>query len=168
MRASPHFSQSKHEIGKFVLVQRLLERTAHKLEKPKYSLFLTTRCPAASKPLQTNGGFVLDVLCAPSLVESRKGAVAAFGGSVSPPRSSNRTCGFPASGFPTGFIARHTAAVPNERAGGGAPRARRTPLRAESGWCRARAPCDVEPGSDGPARRRGCRSLDTPAGGCRS
>ncbi len=27
---------------------------------------------------------------------------------VSPPRSSNRTCGFPASGFPTGFIARHT------------------------------------------------------------
>src|SRR5512147_970177 len=49
-------------------------------------------------------------------VESRKGAVAAFGGSVSPPRSSNRTCGFPASGFPTGFIARHTAAVRNERA----------------------------------------------------
>ena len=27
---------------------------------------------------------------------------------VSPPRSSNRTCGFPASGFPTSFIARHT------------------------------------------------------------
>ncbi len=27
---------------------------------------------------------------------------------VSSPRSSNRTCGFPASGFPTGFIARHT------------------------------------------------------------
>jgi len=25
--------------------------------------------------------------------------------SVSPPRSSNRTCGFPASGFPTGFVA---------------------------------------------------------------
>ena len=30
--------------------------------------------------------------------------------SVSRPRSSNRTCGFPASGFPTGFTARHTAA----------------------------------------------------------
>ncbi len=29
--------------------------------------------------------------------------------SVSPPRSSNRTCGFPASGSPTGFAARHTA-----------------------------------------------------------
>src|SRR5215203_690346 len=30
--------------------------------------------------------------------------------SVSRPRSSNRTCGFPASGFPTGFTSRHTAA----------------------------------------------------------
>ncbi len=30
-------------------------------------------------------------------------------GSVSPPRSSNRTCGFPASGSPTGFTSRHTA-----------------------------------------------------------
>jgi hypothetical protein len=30
--------------------------------------------------------------------------------SVSRPRSSNRTCGFPASGFPTGFSPRHTAA----------------------------------------------------------
>src|SRR4051812_2845762 len=29
--------------------------------------------------------------------------------SVSRPRSSNRTCGFPASGFPTGFSPRHTA-----------------------------------------------------------
>ena len=29
--------------------------------------------------------------------------------SVSPPRSSNRTCGFPASGSPTGFTAWHTA-----------------------------------------------------------
>ena len=28
--------------------------------------------------------------------------------SVSPPRSSNRTCGFPASGSPTGFTARYT------------------------------------------------------------
>ena len=29
-------------------------------------------------------------------------------GSVFPPRSSNRTCGSPASGFPTGFTTRHT------------------------------------------------------------
>jgi hypothetical protein len=35
--------------------------------------------------------------------------------SVCLPRSSNRTCGFPASGFPTDFIARHTAA-PSVRA----------------------------------------------------
>ena len=42
-----------------------------------------------------------------SAVESRKGAVAwaIRHRSVSPPRSSNRTCRFPASGFPTGFIA---------------------------------------------------------------
>src|SRR3954454_1068914 len=45
-------------------------------------------------------------------VESRTGAVAwaMRQRSVSRPRSSNRTCGFPASGFPTGFTARHTAA----------------------------------------------------------
>jgi len=45
-------------------------------------------------------------------VESRKGAVALrrwANGSVSLPRSSNRTCGFPASGFPTGFIVRLSA-----------------------------------------------------------
>jgi hypothetical protein len=34
----------------------------------------------------------------------RKGGVS-FSRPVSPPRSSNRTCGFPASGFPTGFAA---------------------------------------------------------------
>ncbi len=46
-------------------------------------------------------------------VESRKGAVS-FARPVSPPRSSNRTCGSPASGFPTGFVAgsRHDARSP--------------------------------------------------------
>jgi hypothetical protein len=39
-------------------------------------------------------------------VKSRVGAVAK--GSVSHPRSSNRTCGTTASGFPTGFTSRHT------------------------------------------------------------
>src|SRR5450759_2256639 len=41
-----------------------------------------------------------------TLVESRMGAVAwaIRHRPVSHPRSSNRTCGFPASGFPTGFI----------------------------------------------------------------
>ena len=32
-------------------------------------------------------------------------------GSVSLPRSSNRTCGFPSSDFPTSFIARHTGSA---------------------------------------------------------
>ncbi len=43
-------------------------------------------------------------------VESRRGAVAwaIRHRPVSPPRSSNRTSGFPASGSPTGFTARHT------------------------------------------------------------
>src|SRR6266487_1884274 len=43
-------------------------------------------------------------------VESRMGAVAwaMRQRSVSHPRSSNRTCGFPASGSPTGFIVGHT------------------------------------------------------------
>ena len=40
-----------------------------------------------------------------SAVESRTGAVSTPGRSVSRPRSSNRTCRFPASGFPTGFVA---------------------------------------------------------------
>ena len=43
------------------------------------------------------------------MVESRMGAVAWASGHrpVSHPRSSNRTCRFPASGFPAGFTARH-------------------------------------------------------------
>ena len=46
-----------------------------------------------------------------SSVESRTGAVAwaMWQHSVSRPRSSNRTCRFPASGFPTSFIVRPTA-----------------------------------------------------------
>src|SRR5215813_11481142 len=46
-----------------------------------------------------------------ALVESRIGAVAwaIWQRSVSHPRSSNRTCRFPASGSPTGFTVRHTA-----------------------------------------------------------
>ncbi len=39
---------------------------------------------------------------------SRRRLSPACRGLVSPPRSSNRTCGFPASGSPTGFIPRHT------------------------------------------------------------
>jgi hypothetical protein len=35
--------------------------------------------------------------------------------SVSHPRSSNRTCGFPASGSPTGFVARHTEQITDRK-----------------------------------------------------
>jgi hypothetical protein len=47
------------------------------------------------------------------MVESRMGAVAwaMRQRSVSHPRSSNRTCGFPASGSPTGFTIRHTEQI---------------------------------------------------------
>src|SRR5207245_3616048 len=71
-----------------------------------------------------------------AVVESRMSAVTVCR-PVYHPRSSNRTCGFPASGFPTGFIARHTAAVPNGHAGGGTLRARRTPPPAGNGGGRA-------------------------------
>ena len=54
----------------------------------------------------------------PSWVESRKGAVPEPTGNwpVSLPRSSNRTCGFTTSGFPTGFGATPTAAIPDSDA----------------------------------------------------
>src|ERR1700730_5344026 len=47
------------------------------------------------------------------VVESRMGAVAwaMRQRSVFHPRSSNRTCGFPASGSPTGFTVRHTKQI---------------------------------------------------------
>src|SRR6476620_3713340 len=35
--------------------------------------------------------------------------------SVSHPRSSNRTCGFPASGSPTGFVMRHTKQITDRK-----------------------------------------------------
>src|SRR3954463_15533425 len=63
-------------------------------------------------------------------VESRTGAVAwaIRHHPVSRPRSSNRTCGFPASGFPTGFIARHTAERRDEHGVEQARQAHQTPL----------------------------------------
>src|SRR5271163_1962775 len=52
------------------------------------------------------------------IVESRKGAVARglANRPVSLPRSSNRTCGFPASGFPTVFIVRPAAVIQRQDA----------------------------------------------------
>jgi hypothetical protein len=72
--------------------------------------------------------YVRHLKSAPS-VESRRGAATAYDGAVASPRSSNRTCGFPASGFPTGVIAGHTAAGQYGHAGDGTPPACRRPLR---------------------------------------
>src|SRR4051812_21407343 len=47
-------------------------------------------------------------------------------GAVFPPCSSNRSAGFPASGFPTGFIALHTAEGHDGHTGGETPRAPNT------------------------------------------
>jgi hypothetical protein len=52
-------------------------------------------------------------------VEDGRGSLGAFGHRpVSHPRSSNRTSRFPASGFPTGFTARHTTGPRGAGVGG--------------------------------------------------
>src|SRR5262245_4372950 len=60
---------------------------------------------------------LVDALGAAEKVESRMGAVAwaMRQRSVSHPRSSNRTCGFPASGSPTGFVVRHTEKIADRK-----------------------------------------------------
>ena len=52
-----------------------------------------------------------------AMVKSRMSAVAwaMRQRSVSHPRSSNRTCGFPASGSPTGFTVRHTENITDRK-----------------------------------------------------
>ena len=71
------------------------------------------RLPSLSKSRSEVFGQSGQLLCpiaSDAMVESRMGAVAwaMRQRSVSHPRSSNRTCGFPASGSPTGFTVRHT------------------------------------------------------------
>ncbi len=60
--------------------------------------------------------------------------------SVSSPRSSNRTCGFPASGFPTGFTSKHTAGGQDGPDVVGSHRAPRTRPYRGNAWCRATTP----------------------------
>ena len=66
---------------------------------------------------------------------------------VSRPRSSNRTCGFPASGFPTGFIARPTATTVRARVEGTARPVLRRHAHGRTGRCHALALCAVDGGS---------------------
>ena len=61
--------------------------------------------------------------------------------SVSSPRSSNRTCGFPASGFPTGFTSKHTAVGQDGPDVVGSHRTPRTRPYRENAWCLATTPC---------------------------
>ena len=73
---------------------------------------IADRCPLRPHKRRKSGHF----LTAAS-VESRMGAVAwaMRQRSVSHPRSSNRTCGFPASGSPTGFTVRPTKQITDRK-----------------------------------------------------
>ena len=84
-------------------------------------------------------------------VESRMGAVAwaMRQRSVSHPRSSNRTCGFPAYGSPTGFNVRHTARGTKVGVRGATPRvAHRRRWRRTDGF-HAPSSCAVARGTRG-------------------
>ena len=76
-------------------------------------------------------------------VESRRGAVAwALWASLRfLSRSSNRTCGFPASGFPTGFTSKHTAVGQDGPDVVGSHRTPRTRPYRGNAWCLATTPC---------------------------
>jgi hypothetical protein len=102
-------------------------------------------------------------------VESRTGAVAwaIRHHPVSRPRSSNRTCGFPASGFPTDFIPRLSAVRRCASGAAGARPVSRTRLGARNVWYRATAPCVAASRSHEPSHRRGCLPPDRPSAACR-
>jgi hypothetical protein len=81
--------------------------------------------------------------------------------SVSSRRSSNRTCGITASGFPTGFIVRHTVEAFGARDEDEARPVLRTHTRAKTVSCPVLAPYVVCRGSCAPDRRRDRQRLDT-------
>ena len=103
-------------------------------------------------------------------VESRRGAVAwAFWRHpVSPPRSSNRTCGFPASGFPTGFIARHTAGQFMASVLGAGVRVLHKPRHRRTFGCHAQPLCAVWRGSRARAHRHNGQRHGMPSAAFRS
>ena len=64
--------------------------------------------PGPSRPVNCSYSGTINVSTRPGRVEDGRGSLGALGHRpVSHPRSSNRTCRFPASGFPTGFTAMH-------------------------------------------------------------
>jgi hypothetical protein len=84
-----------------------------------------------------------------AMVESRMGAIAwaMRQRSVSHPRSSNRTCRFPASGSPTGFTVRHTARGTKVDVRGATPRVLHRRRWRRTGVCHAPSSCAVARGS---------------------
>src|SRR6266487_3135894 len=112
--------------------------TQHSLPSGRYSLL---------GPDFTSTGWIAPAL--PGAVESRTGAVAwaMWQHSVSCPRSSNRTCRFPASGFPTSFIVRPTAVAEAARVEAVEHRAPRKPEQGKCSVCHARAACADGAGS---------------------
>ncbi len=82
---------------------------------------------------------------------------------VSLPRSSNRTCGFPASGSPTVFTARLTNEAPDERDEVPAHPSRQTRLRGKTALYLACRSCASAAGNAAPHYRRSCRPLDRPS-----
>src|ERR1035438_2180103 len=85
---------------------RASEQVGHEARSAERCIDSRLKCAGGSAaPQKTGHNAAVRPPKAPA-VESRMGAGADHGGRpVSHPRSSNRTCGFPASGFPTGFIA---------------------------------------------------------------
>src|SRR5215210_1905133 len=112
------------------------------------------------------GYFLFEVPSNLLLVESRRGAVLEpWCEPVSSPRSSNRTCGFPASGFPTGFIVRPTATTVCARVEGIARPIPRRHAHGRTASCHALALCAVCRGSSSYDHRRDDRRLHTPRQG---
>jgi hypothetical protein len=100
-------------------------------------------------------------------VESRRGAVPQKR-SVSPPRSSNAACGFPALRSPTGFISHLSAARQCASGVAGARPAFQRPQGQRIAVCLAKAPYGAASGSREPPRRHGGLPPDRPSTACRS
>ena len=82
---------------------------------------------------------------------------------VSLPRSSNRTCPFRASGFPTDFTNWLTEVAPDAHRGAVALPASRTQSRSRNWWHPATPPCAGASGNSSLARGRNGRPLDRPS-----
>jgi hypothetical protein len=102
------------ELHRVLVSQGCVEeyRFVHDQSAGKKALIRPPESPLTPKTLRESGHAY-----SAGEVESRMGAVAwaMRQRSVSHPRSSNRTCGFPASGSPTGFIVRHTKEITDRK-----------------------------------------------------